>query len=90
MADALENPSTSPQLVKGFLVAARNQPYRLCEALAESFPPQCGRPALRVDDLELEEIPGLEYARGVTWSPKPLELIGIVREGTLVIEEPHQ
>ena len=86
----MKNASSSPQLVRGYLVAARNEPYRFCASLAESFPPRCGRPALRIDELELEEITGLEYARGVTWSPKPLDLIGIVRKGTLVIEEPHQ
>ena len=36
--------------IRGFLLAERDQPVMLCEALAESFPPQCGGAALILRD----------------------------------------
>ena len=36
--------------IRGFLLAERGQPVMLCEALAESFPPQCGGAALILRD----------------------------------------
>jgi hypothetical protein len=42
---------------------------RLCGAIAESYPPQCGRPWLTVESLDLERI-ALQQAEGndVRWS----------------------
>ncbi len=36
--------------IRGFLLAERGQPVMLCEALAESLPPQCGEVALILRD----------------------------------------
>ncbi len=36
--------------IRGFLLAERGQPVMLCEALAESFPPQCAGAALILRD----------------------------------------
>lgn len=36
--------------IRGFIVAERNEPVRICEALAESFPPQCGGASLILRD----------------------------------------
>ena len=38
---------------------------RLCEALAESFPPQCGGASLIVEGLVLGLVAGLERSGGV-------------------------
>ncbi len=87
---AIEARSQAPQRVRGYLVSARNQPIRLCEALAESFPPQCGEPSLTVYELDLEKVEGMRYEDGVSWTEGPIELIGPVRKGVLVIEDVHR
>jgi hypothetical protein len=44
---ALERGSDEPQLVSGYVIERDGVP-RLCEAILESFPPQCGEPSLRL------------------------------------------
>jgi hypothetical protein len=51
--EALAGDSDEPLLVTGNLLAQGGD-IRLCSALAESFPPQCGGASLVVDGLELE------------------------------------
>ncbi|MBM3141116.1 MAG: hypothetical protein FJZ92_13150 [Chloroflexi bacterium] len=65
---------------------ARAGEVRLCEALAESMPPQCGGSSLRVEGLDLAELAGLERASGVTWSSRPLQLLGRVAGDVLRVE----
>ena len=90
--EALRSEVAGPVLVRGHVIAARNQPIRLCSALAESYPPQCGEPSLRVDELELEHLEGLTQSEdgAVTWSEREVKLIGILRDGSLFIEEAHR
>ena len=91
IAEAIAARRPGPVQVRAYLLAASGQPYRLCSSLAESHPPQCGRPSLRLDDLDLEHISGLSRAAdGSSWTDEPLSLNGIVRGGALVIEEPHR
>jgi hypothetical protein len=45
--EAIERSSDEPQLVSGYVIE-RNGVPRLCEAILESFPPQCGEPSLRL------------------------------------------
>ncbi len=44
---AIDRGSDEPQLVSGYVIE-RNGVPRLCEAILESFPPQCGEPSLRL------------------------------------------
>lgn len=78
--------------VEGFLVAPEGEPARLCSALAESFPPQCGGASLVLEGLELAALPGLtstdELAPGeplaqVVWSDQLVELAGVLADGVL-------
>ena len=48
--------------VRGFIVAVRNEPVRLCEALTESDPPQCGGDSLVLGDGILWREPTQETA----------------------------
>jgi hypothetical protein len=57
--------------VTGALFVDPDGTVRLCEAIAESFPPQCGGARLLVEGLdlasvELEEANGLQWAESVT------------------------
>lgn len=78
----------SDETVRGYVVAPEGAPVRLCQMLAESYPPQCGEPSLVVEGLDLASVPGLvstddpALAR-VSWSEGEVELTGVVTDGVL-------
>jgi hypothetical protein len=79
--DALASGSDEPQLVTGNLLVQDDE-VRLCSALAESFPPQCGGASLHVVSLDLEEVDGLITEGEVSWTDRPIELLGVVENDT--------
>lgn len=84
--DALASTLDEPLLVTGFLVRTATE-TRLCSALAESFPPQCGGSSLVVDGLDEATLPdGLTREGDVTWSETPVSLLGAVDDGTITVE----
>ena len=82
--DALRSTSQEPLLVRGAVVATREE-VRLCSALAESYPPQCGGPSLKVEGLDLSTVEGLKSHAGVRWTETEIKLLGHVRNGVLTI-----
>lgn len=92
--EALASETREPVLVRGHYVARAHEPARLCSALAESFPPQCGEPSLRIetDELDESELGGLRRTPdgSAAWTEQEVQLIGLVRDGALVIEAPHR
>lgn len=59
---------------------------RLCEVLAESFPPQCGGASIPLSGHEdVIETVLLVTTQGVTWTDAPVSLLGEIIEGTLVV-----
>lgn len=82
--EALETGSDEPVLVNGNLLVLDGQP-RLCSALAESFPPQCGGASLLVTGLSLSGLDGLTSEAGVTWTDRPIKLLGVVSDGVLAV-----
>jgi hypothetical protein len=84
--DALASDSDEPLVVTGNLLAQRDD-VRLCSALAESFPPQCGGCSLVVEGLALEKVDGLVTEGDVSWTDRPIELRGVVSDGTLTVSE---
>jgi hypothetical protein len=83
---ALAADTDEPLLVNGNLLAQDGE-VRLCYALAESFPPQCGGPSLVVEGLKLEEVDGLITEGDVSWTDRPMQLLGVVEDGTLTVSE---
>jgi hypothetical protein len=75
-----------PLLVSGNVLAEGDE-IRFCSALAESFPPQCGGPSLRVEGLKLEEVDGLVTEGDVSWTDRPIQLLGIVEDGVLSVSQ---
>ena len=83
---ALDSNSDEPLLVSGNLLA-QGDDVRFCSALAESFPPQCGGASLVVEGLNLDELDGLVTEGDVSWTDRPIELLGVVSDGTLTVSE---
>jgi hypothetical protein len=79
--EALASGSDEPLLVAGNLLAVGSE-VRLCSALAESFPPQCGGASLHVVGLKLAEVDGLITEGDVSWTDRPTELLGVVDDDT--------
>ena len=66
----------------GFLVADGER-VRVCEALAESFPPQCGGASATIIDLDPATVDGISVEGEVQWTDFPIELLGETTGGTL-------
>ena len=81
---ALASDSAEPLLVNGNLLAQGEQ-IRLCSALAESFPPQCSGPSLQVEGLKLAEVDSLVTEGDVSWTDRPIQLLGTVEDDRLVV-----
>jgi hypothetical protein len=60
---------------------------RLCDALAESYPPQCPGASLRVKGFALAPAGGLSRAGRVVWGDRPITLRGTLRGSALVVSE---
>ncbi len=84
IAEALSSTLDQPLLVNGFLVV-QGDAARLCEALLESFPPQCGGASLLIEGLDLGAFADLSTEQDTTWSEQPLQLLGDVEDGVLTI-----
>lgn len=84
--EALETDSDEPQLVNGNLLITDGQ-ARLCSALAESFPPQCGGASLLVTGLDLVRVDGLIVEGDVMWTDRPIQLAGVVSDGRLTMSD---
>jgi hypothetical protein len=78
--------SDEPQLVSGNLLVQGGE-ERLCSALAESFPPQCGEPSLLVDGLDLDTVADLTTQGDVSWTDRPIVLEGVVDGDTLTVSD---
>jgi hypothetical protein len=75
--------ATGPATVTGFLVDVGGE-TRLCEALAESFPPQCGGPSITLTSLDQVDPDELKTEGDVTWTDVPVAVFGEIVDGTLV------
>lgn len=69
VADALAHGPTDDLVsVSGALFVAPDGTVRLCDAIAESFPPQCGGASIEVSGLDLSTVADLQEANGVRWA----------------------
>lgn len=87
VAEALEHEGRDAVTVEGMLLADQNGTY-LCSALAESFPPQCGAPALTVSGLSLTSLDGVSEEGQVRWREQPLRVTGRMVGGVLAVDGP--
>ena len=75
--EAIGGGGGEPLLINGALVVDPNGRVLLCDALAESFPPQCGGARLEVRGLDLASLPDVQEANGVRWAEQ-VQLLGTV------------
>jgi hypothetical protein len=69
VAEALTHgPTDDLVTVTGALFVDADGIVRLCDAIAESFPPQCGGDRIVVTGLDLADVPDLQEANGVRWA----------------------
>ena len=69
VADALGHRATDDLVtVSGALFVDGDGTVRLCDAIAESFPPQCGGERIVVQGLDLDAVAGLETEGDVSWA----------------------
>lgn len=70
--EAIDSELDGPLMVRGYLIE-RDGELRLCDAILESSPPQCGEPSLRVEG----PAPGASEER--------VSLLGDVENGTITV-----
>jgi len=69
VADALGHQATDDLVtVSGALFVDPDGTVRLCDAIAESFPPQCGGERIVVEGLDLDLIADLQTEGEVSWA----------------------
>jgi hypothetical protein len=78
VAQAIEHqPTDDIVAVTGALFANADGSVLLCDAIAESFPPQCGGARIRVEGLDLDAVEGLQVEGDVAWA-EAVTLLGSV------------
>ncbi len=78
VAEAIgHQPTDDIVAVTGALFATPDGTVTLCDAVAESFPPQCGGERIRVEGLDLASVPGLQTEGEVSWA-EGVTLLGSV------------
>ena len=82
--EALQSEGDGIVRVRGTLMADAYE-VRLCSAIAESHPPQCGQPSLVVRGLHLVGISNMEQAKGVRWRSREVTVVGEVDDGALTV-----
>ena len=77
IAEAIESKADPPLLVRGYVLDDGKEP-RFCSALAESYPPQCGEPSLRLEGSYEVDAGDVDQAGGVKWTEREVALLGEV------------
>ena len=80
--EALATDATGVIAVQGFYFDDGSGP-RLCEALAESFPPQCGGASLALGEVGDLDLGLLQNNQGITWSDDSIVILGELADGVL-------
>jgi hypothetical protein len=70
----------------GYLVESGEE-TRICDALAESYPPQCGGRSYRLVGFDARSVSGVEQANGVAWTQQQITVRGVLSDdgATLVV-----
>ena len=83
VAEAKASELTGPLLVRGYVIETDGG-HRLCDAILESDPPQCGEPSLRVEGVAAADLRALFDRR------EQVSLLGDLRGDTIVVADTAQ
>ena len=83
--EAIAFESNEPLLVNGNIWADGNKIY-FCDAVAESYPPQCAGVRLEVVGVKLAEVDGLQRVGEIAWTERT-QLLGVVADGKITVSE---
>jgi len=84
VGDALAVSQAGPIATKGFLFIDGDG-ARLCEVLAESFPPQCGGVFVPIEGFEEILDAPLSNAQGISWTDQYVSFLGEFVDGTFIV-----
>ena len=85
VTEALRTDATGIIAVQGFVVAT-SEDVKLCEALAESFPPQCGGASIVLEGLDQIDPDELSTEGNVSWTDSAVTVLGELIDGALVAD----
>ena len=80
----LARSSDTPVAVQGLLHVERGI-ARLCAAILESYPPQCGEPSVELVGLDLAAVEGMTTADGVSWKESAVLDLERAAEGQFTV-----
>jgi hypothetical protein len=83
VAEALETDATGIIMVTGFYVDSGSGPL-LCDALAESYPPQCGGASIPLGDIAPVDPESIQSVQDTSWSDDQVIVVGEIVDGVLV------
>jgi len=83
VAEALAGDAAGVILVTGYYVDSGSGPL-LCEALAESYPPQCGGASIPLADTSAVDPDSVQTVEQTSWSDDPVIVVGEIVDGMLV------
>lgn len=84
VADAVAAGIQGPFLLSGFLVVTEAD-ARVCAALLESFPPQCGGTSVVLEPARAPAGAATTTEGAVTWSEQPVLVEGELLDGVFVV-----
>lgn len=85
ISEALASSATGILAVQGYLVDDGTS-ARFCEALAESYPPQCGGTSIAITGYdEVVSVP-LMSDQGITWTDEPFVVFAEIVDGVLTVD----
>jgi len=86
VSQALASDLDEPLLVQGLFIDSGDGQQRLCAAVLDSFPPQCGEPSVLVEGVAPAELDGARSSGDVTWVDVA-QLLGRVQDGVMTVGE---
>ena len=85
IADALLYEGSEPVATVGFVVRT-SESSRICDALAESYPPQCAGESIEITNPDATDAIPLIEEGNVQWSPERVTVIGTVTSEGITID----
>lgn len=82
----LERSADTPIAVQGFLYADGTS-VRLCDAVLESYPPQCGGAAVELSGLDVSTVDGTTTEGSITWREGAVLLVQYSPDGSFTVLE---